>query len=337
MGYLNAETRRGAFLRNELIFMPKKLISIIIPIYNEEKNIPLIYAETKKVLGGLKDKYDYEIIFIDDGSEDYSIWVLKKLAFMDDKIKYLQFSKNFGKEIATSAGINNSRGDAVIMLDADLQHPPELIREFLEKWENGAEIVVGIRNKNKGEGLIKKFGSFLFYKIINLISVTRIVPQSTDYRLLDRVVADEFNRFTERSRMTRGLIDWLGFRRDYVYFDAEQRINGNAGYSTLKLIKLALSGFISLSLFPLKFAGYLGIAIVLFSWPLGIFIFVEKYILNDPWGMSFSGPAILAVIILFLIGIVLICMGLMALYIGNIQNEVMNRPMYVVRSKKLES
>ena len=279
--------------------------------------------------------YNYEIIFVDDGSSDNSVDEIKKLADTDENVFYFEFSRNFGKEIATSAGINNAKGDAVIMLDADLQHPPKLIPEFLKKWESGAEIVVGIRNKNKGEGLIKKFGSFLFYKIINLISATKIIPRSTDYRLLDKVVIREFNRFTERSRMTRGLIDWLGFRRDYIYFNAEQRINGNAGYSVFKLIKLALSGFISLSLFPLKFAGYLGIAIVLFSGPLGVFIFIEKYILNDPWGFSFSGPAILAVIILFLIGIVLACLGLIALYIGNIQNEVMNRPLYVLRSKKL--
>lgn len=147
------------------------------------------------------------------------------------------------------------------------------------------------------------------------------------------MVVREFNRFTERGRITRGLIDWLGFRRDYVYFIANQRINGDAGYGIFKLIKLALSSFISLSLFPLKFAGYLGIIIVLFSGPLGVFIFVEKYVLSDPWGMSFSGPAILAVIILFLIGIVLACLGLIALYIGNIQAEVVNRPMYVIRRK----
>ena len=279
--------------------------------------------------------YNYEIIFVDDGSSDNSVDEIKKLADTDENVFYFEFSRNFGKEIATSAGINNAKGDAVIMLDADLQHPPKLIPEFLKKWESGAEIVVGIRNKNKGEGLIKKFGSFLFYKIINLISATKIIPRSTDYRLLDKIVAAEFNRFTERSRMTRGLIDWLGFRRDYVYFDAEQRASGNAGYSTLKLIKLALSGFISLSLFPLKFAGYLGIAIILFSGPLGVFIFIEKYVLHDPWGLSISGSAILAVIILFLIGIVLICLGLIALYIGNIQDEVMNRPLYVVRKSKV--
>ena len=166
--------------------------------------------------------YNYEIIFVDDGSSDNSVDEIKKLADTDENVFYFEFSRNFGKEIATSAGINNAKGDAVIMLDADLQHPPKLIPEFLKKWESGAEIVVGIRNKNKGEGLIKKFGSFLFYKIINLISATKIIPRSTDYRLLDKVVIREFNRFTERNRMTRGLIDWLGFRRDYVYFNAER-------------------------------------------------------------------------------------------------------------------
>ena len=244
--------------------MRKKLISIIIPVNNEEKNIPLVYGAVKTAFHNITN-YSYEIIFVDDGSTDNSVNKIKKLANANENVFYLEFSRNFGKEIATSAGINNARGDAVIMLDADLQHPAGLIPEFIKKWEAGAETVVGVRNKNKGEGLIKKFGSFWFYKIINLISATKIIPRSTDYRLLDKAVVREFNRFTERNRITRGLIDWLGFKRDYVYFTANQRINGNAGYSVFKLTKLALSSFISLSLFPLKFAGYLGIIIVLFS------------------------------------------------------------------------
>lgn len=312
----------------------KKLISIIIPVYNEEKNISLIYDKIMNIAVGGGD-YKYELIFIDDGSADNSIEELKKLASKDDKVKYLQFSRNFGKEIATSAGINNAKGDAAIMLDADLQHPPRLIPEFIEKWEKGAEVVVGIRNNKKKEKISKRIASFFFYKIINLISGTEVIPQATDYRLLDRAVIDEFNRFTERGRITRGLIDWLGFNRDYVYFNANKRANGEAKYSVLKLIKLSLSSVISLSLFPLKFAGYLGAVIVLLSGTLGLFIFIEKYILNDPWNMSFSGPAILAVIILFLVGIILACLGLMALYIGSIHTEITNKPLYVIRNKNL--
>ena len=310
-----------------------KLISIIVPSYNEEGVIPLAYAELKKVLD--KTNYDYEIIFIDDGSTDNSPKILKDLAEKDNRLKFIQFSRNFGKEIATSAGIQNATGDAIIMIDADLQHPPENIPKFLEKWENGAEVVIGVRNKNKSAGAIKKIGSFIFYKMINSISDTYVIPQATDFRLLDRIVANEFNKLTEKNRITRGLIDWLGFKRDIVYFDAKERTIGEEKYNTAKLTKLAISSFVALSLFPLRLAGYLGFAIIISSGPLGLLIFIQKYVLKDPWGLSISGSAILAIIILFLVGIILVCMGLMAWYIGSIHNEVINRPLYIVRKRKM--
>jgi dolichol-phosphate mannosyltransferase len=314
----------------------KKLISIIIPVYNEEENIPLVYDELKKVCQSetLANRYNFEFIFVNDGSNDNSGEFLVKLSSDDDRVKLIEFSRNFGKEIATTAGINNCHGNAAIIVDADLQHPIELIPEFLQKWEDGAEVVVGVRKGNAGEGVIKKIGSYLFYKTINQIAETKITPNATDYRLIDKKVIAEFNRFTERNRITRGLIDWLGFKTDFIHFQARPRKAGNASYSYLKLTKLALSSFVSHSFFPLRLAGYLGVIITFFSGLLGLFIFVEKYILNDPWAFHFSWPAILAVINLFLIGIVLSCLGLIALYIANIHNEVTNRPMYVIRRRK---
>ena len=314
--------------------MHSELISIIIPIYNEEKNILLLYNEIKKVWENLKGKYDYEIIFVDDGSKDKSIKIMENLAEKDGKIKVIVFSRNFGKEAATSAGIYESKGEAALMIDADLQHPPELIPEFIEKWEGGADIVVGVRRENRGETMIKKIGSFLFYRIMNFIGETKIMKHATDYRLIDKIVIREFNKFTEKNRMTRGLLDWLGFEKDYIYFKAFGRRNGKPKYSNLKLTKLAFSSFISYSFFPLKLAGYLGIVITFFSGALGLFIFAGKYILKNSWAVSVSGPAIIAIIILFLVGVVLICLGIIALYIANIQNEAMNRPLYVIRKTK---
>ncbi|HRY28267.1 MAG TPA: glycosyltransferase family 2 protein [Candidatus Moranbacteria bacterium] len=311
-----------------------KLISIIIPVYNEEKNIPLIHGELRKIFANLQN-YDFEIIFVNDGSQDKSIEEIRKLSEADQNVKYIDFSRNFGKEIATTAGINNCQGDACIMLDADLQHPPSVIPEFLAKWENGAEVVVGVRKKNHRESLIKSAGSWFYYKIINNISETSIVPDATDFRLLDRIVIDEFNKFSERNRMTRALIAWLGFRREYMLFDSPARAHGKAAYSTAKLIKLALSSFVSMSLLPLKLAGYLGIMVTILSGLLGLFIFFDKYIWGDPFGFSFSGPASMAVLNTFFIGIVLSCLGLIALYIANIHGEVINRPMYVIRKRKL--
>ncbi len=307
----------------------EKLISIIVPVYNEEKNIPLFYEKIQAVLNKLS--YECELIFINDGSRDKSLAELEKISMEDGRVRVIDFSRNFGKEVAVTAGINQCAGNACVILDADLQHPIEKISEFIKKWENGAEVVVGVREKNKGEGLVKKIGSYFFYKMINQISDMEIITRATDFRLLDRVVIDEFNKLTEKNRMTRALIDWLGFRREYIYFEANERIHGTPSYSFLKLMRLAFNSMISFSFFPLKLAGYLGIIITVFSALLGIFMFITNYITRS---LNFSGSAILAVIILFLIGIVLICLGFIALYIANIHTEVSGRPMYIIRSKK---
>jgi polyisoprenyl-phosphate glycosyltransferase len=313
-----------------------KLISIVVPAYNEEKNIPLVYKEIKEVFSKLAN-YDWELIFVDDGSSDDSEIVLAELTSADQRIKSIQFSRNFGKEAATSAGIDAAMGEAVLMIDADLQHPCELIPEFIDNWEKGADVVVGVRNKNKNEGLIKKIGSFIFYKIMNTIGEREITPNATDFRLLDKKVVAEFRRFTERGRMTRGLIDWLGFKRAYIYFDAKERLHGQAGYNPIKLFHLAFNSFIAHSLFPLKFAGYLGMIITITFGITGFLIFVGKYVFQNSLAMSFSGPAQLAILTIFMVGVMLSCLGLVALYVATIQEEVNNRPLYVVRSKSVPS
>jgi polyisoprenyl-phosphate glycosyltransferase len=313
-----------------------KTISLIVPIYNEEKNINLFYQALAKVINDSAKAFAFELIFVNDGSTDQSAAIIIELAKTDPRIKYLEFSRNFGKEIATTAGLNNAQGDAAIMIDADLQHPVELIPELIAHWQNGAEVVIGVRRSNKGEGLVKKLGSELFYKIINQIADIKIIPQATDFRLLDRIVINEFNRFTENNRMTRALIDWLGFKRDYVYFDAGERLHGQAQYGFWKLFNLAVNSFVSLSLLPLRLAGYLGSVIVFLSGILGLYILVGKYIFHLSYASSFSGPAQLAILIVFLVGIILTSLGLIALYIADIHGEVTNRPLYVIRQRKLE-
>ncbi len=317
-----------------------KLISIVIPAYNEGKNIPLVYAAIEKIFKSLGNNYDFEIMFVNDGSRDNSFEEIKKLAEKDARVKYINFSRNFGKEIATTAGINNCAGDACIMIDADLQHPAELIPEFIKKWEAGADVVVGIRKESKSDSELKKIGSRLFYKTLNRIAEMEIVPNSTDFRLIDRKVIEEFKRFTERGRMTRALIDWLGFRRDFIYFDARERINGTASYNFWKLAKLALDSFVSLSLLPLRLAGYLGIFIMVISGIMGTYIMIGKYFLHDAHGIwhlasTFSDAENLAIFIVFLVGIILVSLGLMALYVANIHREVIERPIYVIKDKKI--
>lgn len=308
-----------------------KLISIIVPIYNEEQNIPVFFNALNVELIKIQN-YDFEIIFVNDGSADGTLTELRKIEQSSTGVRVIDFSRNFGKEAATSAGLIECQGDAAIMIDADLQHPVEKISEFIAKWEKGAEVVIGVREKSKSEGLAKKMGSWFFYKLINKISEMELVSGATDFRLLDRVVIDEFKKLTERNRMTRALIDWMGFRREYLFFQANERLYGKASYNFWKLIRLAFASMVSLSLFPLRIAGYLGILITIFAGLLGIYMLATNYIIGS---VNYSGAAILTVIVVFLMGIVLICLGLIALYIANIHNEVIGRPMYIIRKQKI--
>ena len=276
--------------------------------------------------------YDWEMIFVDDGSADASTAELQKIA--SEQVQIIELSRNFGKEAALSAGLKQAKGDAAIMIDSDFQHPMELIPEFIAKWEAGADVVVGIRKTNKKAGLVKRAGSFIFYKIIRCISKVNITPNATDYRLVSREVIKAFNKLSESNRMTRALIDWLGFKRDYIYFEANERTNGHARYSIFKLFGLAVNSFVSLSLLPLKLAGYLGLLIVVTVGPFGLYLLIGKYIFASAFASSFSGPAQLAFLITFLVGIMLSSLGLMALYIAHIHNEVLNRPLYVIRERK---
>jgi len=315
----------------------QRLISIIVPIHNESQNIPLLYSAILQQFKKLSN-YKFELVMIDDGSRDDSLNRLEQLARKDSRLRVLEFARNFGKEAAISAGLHEAKGDAAILIDADLQHPPKHLKSFLDKWKKGADVVVGVREYSDSESWFKKTTSSLFYRLFGMVSTTEVVPHATDYRLLDRSVIDNFARMTEHGRITRGLIDWLGYKRDYVEFEAPPRVHGEAQYTVGKLFKLALDSFTSHSLLPLKLAGYLGIAIIVSTVPLGLFMYVEKYLLGDPLGLRFTGTAMLAVLIIFLVGIILFCMGLMALYIARIHTEVMNRPLYVVRGRmKVES
>jgi dolichol-phosphate mannosyltransferase len=301
-----------------------------VPCHNEQGNIEPFYQEVTKIMGEVP--YDYELILVDDGSRDGTPIILRKLQAEDPHVKPLELVRNFGKEIAVTAGLHESHGEAAIILDADLQHPPDLIPEFLHKWERLNEVVVGVRLPTKKHtSLPKRIFSKVFYGIMRRIAHTPITPNATDYRLLDRLVIDEFNRFTEHNRLTRGLVDWLGFKVAHVYFHPPKRHSGRPSYNYRKLFELALSSFVSMSLFPLKLGGYVGLIITIVAGIAGVFIFVEHFWLNDPLGLNITGTAMLAVLNMFLVGLILVGQGLMALYVANIYGEVVNRPLYVVR------
>lgn len=305
-----------------------KRVSIVIPVYNEEKNISLINKEIADVFSSLP--YEYEVIFVNDGSQDNSLLEILQLSQANPRIKCLDFSRNFGKEPATSAGCHHADGDAVITMDADLQHPPALIPRFLELWESGTEVVYTVRKENRGASWFKKLSSKIFYWMFNKVSEVKTESGTTDFRLMDKKVIEVFRKFPERERMFRGMIDWMGYKREKVEFVAPDRIHGIAKYSYRKLFQLALNSFTSFSLLPLRLAGYIGVVIMTVSGLLLAGMLITDWFI-DP--NTFTPIAILGVSNMFLIGIVLVSLGFIALYIARIHNEVINRPLYIVREK----
>jgi glycosyltransferase involved in cell wall biosynthesis len=311
--------------------MQTRTISIVIPIYNEALNVTPLYRAIKPIINKLP--HSFELIFVDDGSSDDSVKRIKRVAKKDKKVRVVELARNFGKEIAVTAGIHAAHGDAAVIMDADLQHPPELLPKFIDEWEKGADVVVGVKEYSKDESWLKKTTSKGFYSVLGKVSSSSITPHASDFRLINREVINAFKSFTERNRITRGLIDWTGFERHYIYFEAPPRLYGEAGYSYRKLIQLAMNSFTAYSMLPLKVAGWLGWFILLASFSLGTFTFVEQYLLNDPMHLNVTGTAKLAIILLFLVGVVLICLGFVALYIARIHDEVLNRPLYIVKDE----
>lgn len=276
-------------------------------------------------------EYNWEYVFVNDGSPDNSMQVLRAMASEDPKVKVLDLSRNFGKEIALTAGVHElESSDSVICIDADLQHPPELIPQLIKEWNAGAEVVVTIRKSIQNRSVLKRIGSRCYYWIINKISDLDIVSQTTDFRLYDRKVVSAFRHATERERMFRGIMDWLGFKKAYVEFEAPARAVGQAGYTYYKLWRLAINSITSFSLWPLRLAGYLGGLITGVSGLLLVWMLVN-YIIHSAW--IYTPLAMVMVANTFLIGIVLMAIGLVALYVGTIHTEVINRPLYVIRER----
>lgn len=308
----------------------KKTIAIVVPVFREAKALPPLFDRLSKVALSMP-QYQWSYIFVNDGSPDNSFEVLASLAGQHPNISVLDFSRNFGKEIALSAGVQHATEfDAVICIDADLQHPPELIPTLVEKWEAGAEMVVTIRVSSDREPLLRKLGSSLYYWLINQFASFEMTPKATDFRLYDRKVISAFCLATERERMFRGIMDWMGFKREFVEFSADARTVGEAGYSYSKLWQLAVNSLTSFSLWPLRLTGYLGVLIsgcsgLLLLWMIG------NYLLKTD--MFYTPLAIFVVANTLLMGVVLMAIGLVALYVGTIHTEVINRPLYIIRDR----
>lgn len=307
----------------------RKKIAVVVPVYNEANSILKMFQALTVNTEHMK-KYKWEFIFVNDGSNDTSLQVLRDIAASDRRVLVVDFSRNFGKEIALTAGLDAADADAVIFLDADLQHPPALIPQFVGKWEAGADVVSGIRTSTVNKSIIKNLGSKVFHSLMKSISKNGFAENATDFKLIDRRVMEEVKRFSERNRLFRGLIDWVGFRTEFIEFVAPDRGSGTATYSLSKLIALAVNSLASFSITPLRIAGALGLLSTFLSGILLAFMLVVRFLFG--WAL-FSSISFVIVANTFIMGIMLTALGVVAIYIGQIHSEVINRPLYVVRER----
>jgi glycosyltransferase involved in cell wall biosynthesis len=308
------------------------LLSVVVPLYNENAGLAHFHESLLAILRQIDD-FDYEIVYCDDGSTDNTADIVRRFHEENHRVRLISLSRNFGKEIATTAGMVQARGDVVMTIDADGQHPVELVPDFLERWRVGSKVVIGVRTANQKEGMVKRLGSKLFYATYNRFVSVKMVPGSTDYRLLDRTVCAQFARMTERNRISRGLIDWLGYKRDFIYYKANPRVHGEAGYSFKKLMKLFVDSIVSLSISPLYLVAYIGAVVLPVSILVGLVMFVN-FIFGDPLGLNATASSYVIVFMLFLIGVLLVSQGIIGMYLSHIHTETQNRPLYIVDDEK---
>lgn len=306
---------------------PKKLVSVVIPICNEAEVLDAFYDRLHRVLTSI-DGFGYEMIFVDDGSQDDSFQVAAKLAEKNEHVRVIKLSRNFGHQVAITAGIDNAVGDAVVVIDADLQDPPEVIGEFVEKWLEGYDVVYGVRSKRDGESRMKLLTADVFYRLLRAITKIEIPVDVGDFRLMSRRTVDHFKRFRERDRFVRGLVSWIGFKQTGVHYKRARRLDGETKYPYRKMIKFALDGITSFSNVPLKVASWLGYASSLVAFLYTCSVFVQKLL-----GYTVQGWATIMVAVLFLGGVQLICLGIIGEYIGRVFTEIKQRPIYIIEEE----
>ncbi len=298
--------------------------SVIVPMYNEEEVIEHTYRRLSEVMSAADGRY--ELIFVNDGSKDKTIEVISKIRDEDDHVRLIDFSRNFGHQIAITAGMDYARGDAIIVIDADLQDPPEIILQMIAKWKEGYEVVYGKRLKRKGETLFKKWTAALFYRMLRSMTNVDIPVDTGDFRLIDRKVCDVLRSLKEKNRFVRGLISWIGFKQTSVEYVREERFAGETKYPLKKMISFALDGITSFSYKPLKIATYAG-----FTISLGAFIYLLYVLWKRLFSNTEAGWASTLAIILIFNGIILMLLGVIGEYIGRIYDESKNRPLYIIR------
>lgn len=304
-----------------------KKISVVIPMYYEEEVVDICYKRVVNNLKKLSDKYNYEIIFINDGSKDSTLEILKKIASNDDNVKIISFSRNFGHQAAVTAGIRNVTGDAVIIMDADLQDPPELFEGMIEKWEKGYEVVYGKRKTREGESIFKLLTARMFYNTLNKLSEIEIPKDTGDFRLVDRKVIDVIATLPEHNKFLRGLFSWVGFNQYAYEYNRVNRVAGKTKYPFKKMFKLATDGILSFSAKPLKIVGAIGIFSVIVSIIILIYSIVSyMFKLNS----LTPGWTSIMCTMTFIGGIILISLWMIGEYIARIYEESLGRPEYII-------
>lgn len=299
--------------------------SIVVPVYNEEEVIQETYKRLTKIMEETKESY--EIIFINDGSRDRTLELAEQICNQDKQVKVLNFSRNFGHQIAVTAGMEYSCGQAVVIIDADLQDPPEVILKMIEKWKEGYDVVYGKRIKRKGETAFKKITAKCFYRFLDSMTNVNIPVDTGDFRLIDRKVCDTMNTLTEKSRYVRGLVSWVGYKQIAVEYVREERFAGETKYPLKKMIKLASDAIMSFSYKPLKIAGFIGILLSMVSFLYLLVIIWQKVFTNT----TVPGWASILAVMLFFNGVTLVLHSITGSYIGRIYEETKNRPLYIVR------
>jgi len=302
----------------------KKNISIIIPVYNEQENIPTVYTQVTAVMQSLAAVYDYEFIFVNDGSKDSSWPLLAQLSQADDKVRALHFSRNFGHQAALSAGYAHAHGDAVITMDADLQDPPTLLLEMIKRWEQGAQIVYA-RRIDRNDTFLKRWSAYMYYKILDSVADVMIPRNVGDFRLLDAQVVHLINNMPERARYLRGLVAWTGFAHAFVDFKRPDRAAGITGYTWKKMFRLAFDGLTGFSTMPLKVALYLGVVMMAISSTLFGYLCVTA-LFGAAHGLVAWGIAA----IIFCMGMQSLCIWMLGEYIGRIYEQQKERPLFIV-------
>lgn len=302
-----------------------KKISIIIPAYNEEESLKFLYERLNKLMTTMSN-YEFEVLFVNDGSKDKTIDIIKKLRESDNRINYVDFSRNFGKEIAMIAGLDYATGDCVVFMDADLQDPPELIPELVKYWEEGYDDVYAKRNSRKGETFLKKFTSKMYYKVLQKLTNVEIQKDTGDFRLLDRRCVNALKKLRESQRCSKSMFSWIGYKKKEVLFNRDPRVAGKTKWNYRKLVDLAIDGITSFTTSPLRISTYISIPTFLTLIIYFIYVIIKCVIQN----VAVQAFQAIILLILFFSGIQILLFGIVGEYLGRIFNETKNRPLYLV-------